>query len=323
MVLDATRTFNLASGNVYANGSISGVGGLTLTGSKILYLTGANTFQGETIITNGAVLQITNGQALGSTDGGVYIWNNGTTASPRLDLNNVCVTGETVTVSGKGNNNGALQGVSGSNTWAGRIILVLVRRKSVWRLIRNAMLVLAGVIEGPAGYHVTVRNADNCGPTIVANTNAYLGETQVIVGTLRLSGGDNRLPTNTLVRLGNSSNVSWAQLDLNGCNQTIAGLANYNVAMTQQIANNASNLNASLTANLSKPYSFGGTFDGNLNLIKAGPSNLTLTATASTHYGQTLVREAQLLLEKPTAILGGTVNTGDGPMVCWLSARTR
>lgn len=313
MVLDAPQTFCLTSGNVYANGSLSGIGGVAVTGGKMLYLTGTNTYQGETVVSNG-VVQIINNQALGSVDGGTYIWNNGTTASPRLDLNNVCVTGETVTVGGKGNNNGALQGVSGSNTWGGRIILGSAGENRFGVSSATAMLVLAGVIEGPSGYNMVVRNADECGPTILANTNIYLGETQVIVGTLRLSGGDDRLPTNTVVRLGNSSNVSWAQLDLNGCNQTIAGMANYSVPMTQKIANTASNKNASLTVNLSKTNTFGGVLDGNLNLVKIGPSNLTLSAVANYHYGQTVAREGELLLEKPTAILESTVNTGDGQM---------
>lgn len=314
MVLDETRMFNAASGNLYANGTLSGVGGITLLGGKILYLTKANTYQGTTIVSNG-VIQISNDQALGSSDGGVVILSNGTSASYRLDLNNVCVTGETVTVCGKGDNNGALQGVSGSNTWAGRIILGAAGENRFGVSSTTAALVLAGVIEGPSGYHMTVRNKDECGPTIVANTNIYLGETQVIVGTLRLSGGADRLPTNTLLRLGNSANVSWAQLDLNGCDQTIAGIANYTaVTMAQRVTNIATNQNATLTVNANKAYTFSGTFESNLDLVKTGPSNLTLSATSSPFYGQTIVREGELLVERPTGILESTVNTGDGPM---------
>lgn len=313
MVLDATKTFCLTNGNLFANGALSGVGGLALTGGKLLYLTGTNSYQGETLISNG-VVQIWNNQALGSVDGGTYIWNNGGSASPRLDLANVCVTGETVTVCGKGNNNGALQAVSGSNTWAGKVVLGALGENRFGVSSSNAMLVVSGVIEGPSGYHMTVRNADDCGPTILANTNAYKGETQVIVGTLRLSGGDDRLPTNTLVRLGNSSHLSWAQLDLNGCNQTVASVLHVSPTMPQRVTNLATNRTATLTLNLTKTNNFSGTFEGNLNLVKAGPSNLTLSATANSYYGQTVVREGTLLLERPTAILESTVNTGDGAM---------
>jgi len=313
MALDGLRNFCVTNGNVYANGALSGPGGVVVTGGKLLYLTVANTYKGETIVSNG-VVQIWNNQALGSIDGAVTLWNNGSTASPRLDLVNVCVTGKTVTVSGRGNNNGALQGVSGSNTWAGRVILGSVGENRFGVSSSNGMLVVSGVIEGPSGYNMVVRNADECGPTVLANTNAYLGETQVIVGTLRLSGGDNRLPTNTLVRLGNSSGLSWAQLDLNGCNQTVAGITNYAMSMPQRVTNLSSNQNASFTVNLNKIYAFSGTIEGNLNLIKVGPSNLTLSATANTFNGQTVVREGSLLLERPTAILESTLNTGNGPM---------
>ena len=313
MVLDATRTFCLTNGNMFANGTLSGAGGLALTGGKLLYLTGASSYQGETIISNG-VVQIWNNQALGSVDGGTYIWSNGTTASPRLDLANVSVTGETVTVNGKGNNNGALQAVSGSNTWAGKVILGSVGENRFGVSSSNAMLVISGVIEGPSGYHMTVRCADDCGPIILANTNVYKGETQVIVGTLRLSSGDDRLPTNTLVRLGNSSHISWAQLDLNGCNQTVASVLNVSPTMPQRVTNLATNKSASLTLNLNRTNTFAGTFEGNLNLVKVGPSNLTLSATANTYYGQTIVREGELLVERPTGILESAVNTGDGPM---------
>jgi autotransporter-associated beta strand protein len=308
MILDATRTFNMASGGLYANGTLSGTGGLTQTGGNTLYLSGTNTYQGVTTV-SGGIIRILSGQALGTVDGGTVV-----NADKRLELAGVCVTGEVVTINGKGNNNGALQGVSGSNTWAGKVILGSVGENRFGVSSPTAMLVVSGVIEGPSGYHMTVRNADDCGPTILANTNTYKGETQVIVGTLRLSGGDDRLPTNTLVRIGNGSNVSWAQLDLNGCNQTVAGITNYAVPMSQKITNLASNQTATLTVNLSKAYAFSGELDGNLSLVKAGPSNLTLSATSNPFWGQTIVREGELLIERPTGILGSTVNTGDGPM---------
>lgn len=308
LALGATRAISAASGNLFLNGNLSGAGGLTQYGASILVLNGTNTYQGVTTV-SGGILRITSDQALGSVDGGTVVND-----SKRLELGGVCVTGEVVTIYGKGDNNGALQVNAGSNTWAGKIILGTVGESRVGVASATGMLVVTGVIEGPSGNHFVVRNKDDCGPVVLANTNAYLGETQVIVGTLKLSGGDNRLPTNTLVRIGNSSSVGWASFDLNGCNQAVAGLANYNVAMTQRITNTASNQNASLTVNLSKAYAFGGTLDGNLSLVKIGPSNLTLTATANTFSGQTAVREGEVLLEKPGAILESTVNTGDGPM---------
>jgi hypothetical protein len=82
-------------------------------------LTGDNTYEGVTAINNG-IVRITHARALGSPLAGT------TMVSPnRLELaGNITVTGETVTVVGKGgNNNGALQVQAGSNTWAGSIII--------------------------------------------------------------------------------------------------------------------------------------------------------------------------------------------------------
>jgi autotransporter-associated beta strand protein len=313
MVLDATRTFNVANGNLFLNGTLSGAGGVTQSGgtAKVLVLKGTNTYQGVTTV-SGSILRIESDQALGSTDSGTVVGSI-PNDNKMLHLANVNVTGEAVTLYGKGDNNGALQSVAGSNTWGGKVILGAAGENRLGNSAATGMLVVSGVIEGPAGNHMTVRNKDDSGPTVLANTNAYLGETQVIVGTLRLSGGDDRLPTNTVVNVGNGSNVNWALLDLNGCNQTVGGLTQAGSTMPRKVTNLASNKVATLTANLYKPYTYSASFDGYLNLVKSGPSNLTLSA-ANYHYGQTVVREGALILNGPSALQDSTLNTGDGPM---------
>ncbi|MCF7864535.1 MAG: hypothetical protein K9L89_07090, partial [Kiritimatiellales bacterium] len=46
MTMDATRTVTTTTGNIVLGGNIDGVGGLTMTGTKTLTLSGSNSFSG-------------------------------------------------------------------------------------------------------------------------------------------------------------------------------------------------------------------------------------------------------------------------------------
>lgn len=288
MELSATRTVNTASGNLTLNGVLSGSGGLSKSGSSTLFLNGDNTYEGTTEINTG-IVRISHPRALGSAAGGTTV-----ASDRRLELaGGITVVDEAVTINGKGGNNGALQTASGSNTWAGPIIIGSSDAR-IGVTPSNAMLTVTGVIsDGANTYPLIVRNADNGGPTVIANTNAYKGETQVIVGTLRLSGGDNRLPTNTVLRLGNSSNVAYAQFDLDGCNQTVAGIMQDGTTMTRRITNSSTSTVATLTVNNRSLYTYSGFLSGNLNLEKTGTNRLTLVAD-NDFSGQVAVRDGTL-----------------------------
>ena len=309
MVLNETRTLNAAAGSFILQGALSGPGGLSKTGANIAVLTGDNTYEGVTAINNG-IVRITHARALGSPLAGT------TMVSPnRLELaGNITVTGETVTVVGKGgNNNGALQVQAGSNTWAGSIIIGSSDAR-FGVLPSNGTLVLDGPIsDGGNGWPLIVRCADAGGPVVVTGTNnTYGGETQVVVGTVK-AGGDNRFPTGTVIRVGNSSNVAYATFDVNGFDQTVKGIAAEGTIMACRITNTRTN-QAVLTVNNATPYTFAGTLEGSLSLTKAGAARLTLTAASNTYTGVTAVCEGELYIDKPWCLLNSTVDTGEGPM---------
>lgn len=309
MALSSTRTVNTLSNNLVLAGVISGSGGLTKAGVSTLYLSGDNTYDGVTTVSSGAI-RISHPHALGSTLGGTLV-----AADPhRLELSGgITVSNEAVTIIGKGNNNGALQVVSGSNTWAGPVILGAADAR-VGVTPSNGVLVVAGVISDGANTNsFVVRNADNGGPTILTSTNAYKGETKVIVGTLRLAAGDDRLPTNTVVRLGNSSNIATATLDLSGCNQTVAGITQDGTTMARKIVNSETSLVSTLTVNTRSAYTYSGSLSGNLNLDKVGPNRLTLAAF-NDFTGEVVVREGVLQIAAPSALYNATLNTGSAPM---------
>jgi hypothetical protein len=55
MAMDATRTVNLAAGDITLNGALSGAGGLTMIGTRFLFIYGDNTFSGPVTLTGGTV----------------------------------------------------------------------------------------------------------------------------------------------------------------------------------------------------------------------------------------------------------------------------
>ena len=100
---------------------VAGAGGFAKIGTGTLYLGGANTYDGETLIIEG-VLRATNDAALGNTDG-----NTAVAPGAALELvNNIDIPlGETLSLSGTGiSGGGALRNLIGDNSWAGNIILL-------------------------------------------------------------------------------------------------------------------------------------------------------------------------------------------------------
>ena len=84
-------------------------------------------------------------------------------------------------------------------------------------------LIVSGVIDdGVNTLPLIVRN--NTGTTVLTAANTYGGETLVYNGVLQIDGGDDRVPGGSVLRLGINSFVSGT-FDLNGRNQTVAGLA--------------------------------------------------------------------------------------------------
>ena len=101
MILNGTRTFNVAAGNLFLNGNVSGSGGITQSGVNILLLAGTNSYQGATTVSSTGIIRLQNDSALGTSDAGTTVVSGG-----RLELGGgVTVTGEVVTINGNGGSN--------------------------------------------------------------------------------------------------------------------------------------------------------------------------------------------------------------------------
>ncbi|MEZ0274136.1 MAG: beta strand repeat-containing protein, partial [Roseimicrobium sp.] len=327
ITLDSNRGITLLAGggtlnsgpsnaNVTYNGVISGTGDLIKSGGTTsagnLTLGNANTYTGETVITGGSIIVMHN-QALGSTAGGTVI---GGGAMVRL-TNGIVVTGETLTINGNGNNNGALNLIGGASsastasaTWAGDILIGTANS----RIGVNdfGTLTISGVIKDGTANSLHFSATGNGGIVLLTNKSIYTGTTGIVRGTVML-GVDNALPTGTIMTVYTANSVTeTTALDLNGHDQTIAGLNSVvPAASSDVVAVTNSNVSdpSTLTVNQTTDQIYNGKITGNLALTKSGTGKLTLTNT----YNTTTPTASTSTYTGKTTISGGTLAlTGTG-----------
>ncbi len=154
----------------------------------------------------------------------------------------------------------------------------------------------AGVISGEGGNLIVDGGPYNLKAQILTGANTYTGTTTILSGTLKLSGGDNRLPTGTAVVMENNY---YAILDLTNTSQTIASLSGggsdmgcggkiyLDYASTLTVGDETNTTFAGSITGPSGGYA-GGT------LIKQGSGTLTLTG--ENYVSQTFINEGAIKL---------------------------
>lgn len=317
-------TLNPSSTVAYAKNLSGGAAGLTLTksGTGTQILSGSNTYTGLTTISGGE-LRVSSAGAIGGS--------NVTVTGGQLALDGgITITGKSITTSGSGNNFiGGLQSFSGTNEWAGSVLLNADLSRIGSR--KNAGLVVSGAIDdGASTFNLLIRNeafgtgnngAGNANTvTVLAGANTYGGNTQLINGLTKLDGGDNRLPVTTVLQFGLST--TNAKFDMNGRNQELAGLAvtssgtDANRDWNANELTNSSGTLSTLTLNTTSDQTFGGTLTnnvgvitGNIALIKSGSASLTLSGT-NTYTGTTTVNAGTLVINGNISTSSTTVGNG-------------
>lgn len=280
-------------------------GGFTKTGAGTLVLSRANTFDGAVAVNAGS-LRITHGGALGTTTGATTVANGA-----RIELSGgITITGESLTINGTGGNNfGALQSVSGANTWNGNLILGSAGAR-IGGGIGSPLTVNGVISDGGSGFALAVRGATAASETILSGVSTYGGSTDVVVGVLKLNGGNDRLPTATLLRIGNSANVEGATFDLNGWNQQVGGLTDLGALMSRTVTNSSSTGSILTVNKTSGSDVYAGVVSGNLGLSKTGAGSLQLSG-ANSYSGTTSVAAGTLLFSGNNT-LNGAVNVSGG-----------
>ena len=153
-------------------------------------------------------------------------------------------------------------------------------------------------------------NRDDGGMAVLNTSGNTWGNTQLAQGTLKLGVSD-ALPASTTLTIGKASAGASAAFDLNGYNQTVAGLAEGHFAgangtNTQRII---SATPATLTVSNTAANTFGitnSTIEGAVSIVKTGSGTLTLTGT-NTYSGATVVSNGTLTVSS-TGMLGNSTN---------------
>ena len=313
MNLSGTRMFYGVSRSITANGVLSGTGGLfvNLTNAT-LTLTGSNTYEGVTTVSNG-LLAISHASALGSTNGNTVVRS---VTSGSLQISGGITVAEPLTLIGERPGSGAsLYSSSGSNIWSGAIT-----RQGQTRLKAdgNALLITGGMTGGgglcvlnssstiafyekPLSIGSDAFYTDSGGLTVVGVAGNTWGETLVANGTLRMEI-TNGLPASTALRLGISYGPN-STFNLNGFDQTVGQLRNDTTNAGTRTVTSA--MPATLTVNQSSASTYDGRFTGAVGLTKTGAGTLTLSGN-NTATGTVTVGGGTVLAAKRSALFGGT-----------------
>ena len=289
----AALTLNNA-GTVTLNGTISGAGSLVTTNTGTTVITGSNTYSGGT--NSSSIININNGSALGTgtlteTSGGNLQVSNNVTVANALNL---ASTGTSFA--------GAIENVSGSNTFTGALTASGTTRLqsdtgtltmsgaaslsgNTLNVGGNSNTVISGAISGTSGSALT---KDGTGTlTLGAANSSFLGSVSVTAGTLNTTVSGALNSANTV------SISSGASLGIFATSQSVGALTeNGTLSLSggTLTLNGASSLGSSailsgsgtLILNAGSSLSLGTNFnDSGLNIVLNG-GTLTLAGTTDT-----------------------------------------
>jgi autotransporter-associated beta strand protein len=147
------------------------------------------------------------------------------------------------------------------------------------------------------------------GVLILGGTSNYSGNTTISNGTIQLTAGNNRLPTSTVLSLGQAASANVGTFNLGGVNQTVAGLASVvgtNAAASVTNLVTTSTGTSTLTLNVaSGTYTYGdgtaansGGITGSVGITKEGAGTQILGGSNS--------------YSRPTTLSAGTLRSGTG-----------
>lgn len=289
---------------VLQNSGTSATLNIEKKGIGTLTLGGANTYDGSTTV-SGGTLRVTNLSALGNTSGLTIAGD--ATFIPGLDGLTI---GAPITLGSSGSNATINAPTSGSG---GGVVNTLTANGKI-----------SG--DGDLTFNGSAGN-NSYGTIILGAANDYAGATFIDCSangaTVFVSNGiTNALPSTTVLTLdgGNGAGTGRTLMyDLNGFDQTLAGLTNVKgLPLRRQVVNNTG-APATLTLNSSGDYSFGGrvtttsttsaNIQGAISLVKSGGGTFTLIES-HTFTGSTAVNGGTLGLDGASLTSDVTVAGG-------------
>jgi autotransporter-associated beta strand protein len=296
------------------SGGITGATGITKSGSGIArFATAGNSYSGTLAVRAGAVVkELADGSTgdVAVTSGATFALSGGVAEGG----------GQTLSIAGPGNPNtnyfftgstnqrGALQALSGDNTWAGDIVLAgTVGSGGNTRIgVQNgASLTLTGnITEWLPGMSPYFRAGDSATDEIaLAGVGSWTGPTRIFSngGVVRIAA-DERLPSGSSLIVGSSAGQSGPPtFDLGGFDQTVAGLGGTGGDFPPLVRNSGATRSI-LTVNPAAEISFPGSIEGDIQLVVGGTSPQLLTGD-NRHHGGTVIQSGAKLVVSDTGEL--------------------
>lgn len=298
-------------------------GGLAKSGAGILNLTGTNTFTGTTAIHAGILVpenpDSLSSSALVAADATLAL-TGGVTYQKTATLTLTGTGEKAATAPTPAVQRGALQSISGHNRWNGDITIASTRTRI--GVQDGAALTIAGAIGESAGSTALIFRAGlNAGDDIIVSNSANSWTGATIVFSSSASGGalkigaTNALPVASALLL--AGNSVQGRLDLNGFNQTFAGLSNDSGGSSpvgSGIITNTGSHPSTLTIAPTTNRTFIGVIqDGSqpIHVVKSGAATQIFTS-AQDYTGDTTVTGGTLRLDQPYLADSSAVSIGVG-----------
>lgn len=316
--------------------------GITKQGTGVLLLSGANTYTGPTTVNSGT-LSITDNAALGSTAGATTINGGNGSNSVILSLSGATsdlTIAEPLNFFGNTTGRARLSNDSARNhTLSGPINVssdtnlvqfysdgtgsVTVSGDVTGTMTNGAIFALRGTsanslnrVTGSINLIGDISKTDGGTWLLGAPGETYSwSNTVVAVGTLKM-GLVNVLPSTTILTLGNPTGGSTPILDLNGFNQTVAGITYNGQGSATGTRTITSPTPAVLTVNNATDFITTGVNTGTNNIVLTGALSLTKQGAGTlalngvnSYSGDTTVNEGILSLTKANSALDA--NTGN------------
>lgn len=288
---------------------VNGSGVLTKNGAGTLALNSANTYSGGTVLDTGILGYNANG-AFGTGNvtttpaaTGRIVLGDGTTLTNAITADSINPGAGLGLVMTADNTNGTVTTVTGPVTFNADAI----NGGHIAGPTSSGHLHFAGPVNlGGFGSSVSVR----LGNVRFSGGGSY-PEIQVRANTTSLGAHNSIVPTAVMDIAGNGSPTVPTYFDLNGFNQTLAGLKNVVGPANLAIVNNSSATTSTLTLDLAaNSHSFGGNIIGNLALrLNSGIQVLTGT---NAYTGNTTVSGGTLAIAVPSLSANSTVSVTNG-----------
>ena len=164
-----------------------------------------------------------------------------------------------------------------------------------------------GVISDKAG-STGAWSKQGAGVLQLGGVSTYTGATTIANGTIQLALGNDRLPTTTVLSLGQAASTNLGTLDLNARNQTIAGLASIvgtNASASTNLVTAAASGTLSINVTSGSSFTYGdgsatnsGVISGAVSIVKQGAGTQILGGSNS--------------YTGPTTLSAGTLRSGTG-----------